>query len=82
MRKTLGYSQSVLLAIHKNWNRSILLVVPSIYQNAVENLTVQIRIRCQRTYCISRSIEGTTLIITKFMPLKIAIVVPSLKLVG
>ena len=37
----------VLLAIHKNWNRSILRVVPSIYRNTIRNLTVQITFRYQ-----------------------------------
>ena len=35
----------VLLAIHKNWNRSILGVVPLIYQETVGDLTVQIWFR-------------------------------------
>ena len=56
----------VLLAIlHKNWNRSILGAVPSIYRNTIGNLTVQIWFRYQPSYQISGSIEGTTLKITK-----------------
>mgnify|MGYP001791773680 CR=1 FL=1 len=55
----------VLLAIRKNWNRSILGAVPSIYRNTIGNLTVQIWFRYQPSYQISGSIEGTTLKITK-----------------
>ena len=55
----------VLLAIHKNWNRSILEVVPSIYQNTVGNLSVQLWFRYQPSYWLSGSIERTTLKITQ-----------------
>ena len=54
-------SRLVLLAIHKNSNRSILGVAPSIYWNTVENLTEQIWIPYQPPYRISGSMEGTTL---------------------
>ena len=55
----------VLLGIHKNWNRSILGVVPSTYRNTVGNLIVQIWFQYQPSYPIFGSIEGTTLKITK-----------------
>ena len=55
----------VQLAMHKNWNRLILGVVPSKYQIPVGNSTVQIWFRYQPSYRISRGIEGTTLKITK-----------------
>ena len=42
--------------------------MPSIYQNTVGNLTVQIWFRYQPPYRISGSIEGTTLKITKIHP--------------
>ena len=57
-----------LLAIHKNWNRSILGVVPSIYRNTVGNLTLQKWIRYQSQYRISGCIERTNLKITKIHP--------------
>ena len=72
----------VLLTIHKNWNRSILGVVPLIYWNTVGNLTVRIWFRYQPSQRITGSIEGTTLKITKFMPLTITIVIPSSILEG
>ena len=51
------------LAIHKNWNRSILGVVPLIYQNTVGNLTVQIWFRYQPSYRIShRYLWGNSLV--------------------
>ena len=52
------------LAIHKNWNGSILGVVPSTYRNTVGNLTLQIWFRYQPSYRISESVEGKTLKIT------------------
>ena len=52
---------------------------PLIYQNTACNLTLQIWFQFQPSYHISGSIEGTTLKITKFIPL---IVVPSSTLVG
>ena len=55
----------VLLVIQKNWNMSILGVVPSIYRKTIRNLTVQIWFRYQPPYRISGSFEGTTLKITK-----------------
>ena len=55
----------VLLAIHKNWNRSILGVVPSINQNTIGNFTVQIWFWYQPVKRISGSIKGTTLKTTK-----------------
>ena len=72
----------VLLVIHKNWKRSILGVVPSIYRNTVGNLNLQIWFRYQPSYRISWCIEGTTREITKFMPLIMAVVVPSSTLGG
>ena len=40
LRRHVNMLGRVLLAIHKNCNRSILGVVPSIYRNTVGNLTV------------------------------------------
>ena len=60
---SLETSMLVLLAIHKNWNRSILGVVPLIYR--ICNLTAQIWFRHQPSYRISGSIEGTNIKITK-----------------
>ena len=56
--------QCTKLAIHKNWKRSILRVVPLIYWNTIGNLTVQIRSRYQLSFRNSGSIEGTALKIT------------------
>ena len=81
-QKTISAFNSPALAMHKNWNGPILGVVLSIYQNTVCNLTLQIWFQYQPSYHISGSIEGTTLKITKFMPLIMAIVVPSSTLVG
>ena len=75
-----GYFQ--MLAIRKNWNRSILAVVPSISRNTVGNLILQIRFGDQPSYWISGIINGTTLKFIKFMPPIMAIVVPSSTLVG
>ena len=54
----------VLLAIHKNRNRSILGVGPSIYSNTVGNLTLQIWFLYQQPNRISGGIEGTTFKLT------------------
>ena len=56
----------VVLAIHKNWNRAILGVVPSIYRTFVGNLIGQIWSRYQQSYRVSESIEGTALKITEY----------------
>ena len=61
---------------------AILGVVPSIYRNTVGNLTLQIWIRYQSLYRISGGIKGTTLKITKIVPLTMTTVVPSPTLIG